>query len=407
MVDVVRSTPLCATLLTLAACAGTGGGVEQRTFVVRRDLAAVPAAHQPAARALLEAADALEAGDRERAGTKLLTAATISLQPRLAAHLRAAHQTWVTGSGQQELEASLLAGTAGPLVAPFHAPADRVLGSIQVGVLLAAEQGRLEHLLGNLHRFEDWLELSGEGERPPRDRLVVARLLARSGDLEEGATSTHYAGEAGSVSVFWSTMLRERSWRDGVRPCAERCLAPSDAARVTADAHLRWTAACGAADQLGPDMDLARFGADRAPLQEAWADAVGALARAWLVEELVADDAERGEAACTFVAAALHALADARRGTGRDAQGTAAALELRRLWSAGALKLEEGRLAVDADATLECARELCHELAAIAVQRDADRARVVLHGEGLPPELEDLVSDAALLPRVEAAPLFR
>jgi len=407
MVGAVRSTQLSAALLALVACAAPGGDAAPRTFVVRRDLGGIPTAHQPTARALVEAADALEVGDKERAGARLLGAATGSLQPRLAAHLRAAHHTWVSRSGQAELEASLLAGTAGPLVAPFHAESGQAPGAIQVGVVLSAEQERLDHLLGHLHRFEDWLELSAAGERPPRDRLVVARLLARAGDVEPGAVHTHLRGEAGSLSVFWSAMLRERVWRDGVRPCAELCLVPADAARVTADAHLRWYAARSGAEQLGPGVDRSRFGEDRAPLRLAWADAIGALARAWLVEELVADEEERAEAACTYVAAALRTLADARSGDEPPAHGAASTLELRRLWRAGALRLEQGRLAVDVDATLASARALCTELAAIAVQRDVDRARVLLHGEGLPRELEALVTDVLELPGVERVPVFR
>lgn len=380
--------------------------------MVHRDLDALPPSYRPTARALAQAVDALAGGDRAAAAGHLMLAAATCPDPHQAHHLRAAHRSWLTGADFDELESSVLGLGTGPLIATF-APENERLRSIQFGVIEGSEQDALDHLLSQLNRFEEWLGLLSSGERETMDRLIIARVLARSGPMSPGTLHTRLPdsslrrAEIGSISVFWRTMLRERWWRNSVAPLALATLAPGDAAQVSADAHLRWYATRYACYQVGPGPDRELFGEDWGPLMITKADVLAALARTWLVEEGAVSASESREAACTLVAMALRGAADARRGEGPRSHERAGMLQLVWLASRGGIEAGADGIVVNVEATFEAARELAIELASIAVQRDTGRARALLNrGEQVPDFIEAALQLAVVLPFERREPLF-
>ncbi len=415
IVGPVRFPPIPIACLLFAGCASETirPAEEPPTFAVTLDLDRVPPAHQPTARALLQAAAALETGDREAAGASLLIAAAGSPQPHLASHLRAAHRTWMSKAGHAELEATLLATTDEPLIAPFWAAPGEPLNSIQVGLVQGREQVPVDHLLANLNAFEEWLGRGNDQPHAATDRVVIARLLGRAGSVAPTAVHTRApAGptrgeEAGSVSVLWRTMLHELRWKANVEVTAAHILAPTAAVRVTPNAHLRWHAARFATFQVGPSLDGETFGDVASSLMNAKASTLAALARVWLAQEGEVAPSEKGDALCTWVAMALQTLVDADRGYATPLEKKAAQLVLAWLFERQAIVLNEGRVVVRITATLAAGHALVEELAIVAVQRDVGRARALLkQSETLPDVVETAIEELAAREVVAPVPVF-
>lgn len=415
MVDAVLHPTLILLLVVMAGCASPApsGPTGPTTFPFRPDTGRVPQAHLTTAGALIRAAQALEAGDRRAAGEELGRAAASSPQPDLAEHLSAASNTWETGGGAERVEATLLRAGSGPLIAPLFVAPSGHIESIQLGTVDVDEQAPLDYLLGNLNRFEEWAGIGGRGDRASRDRVVIARLIARGGAVEDGSMHTYLPEDSarreavGSCSVFWRGMLLECWWKPGVKPVAELLLVPDQAALVTPEAHLRWYATRFGTYQVGPRLLREHFGEDWDALVTTRADVTSMLARTWLALEGTVHPQEAMDATCTLVAMAFRALADAESGEASAAQARAARLQLQWLVELGAIVLEEGRVRIDGRVARDASKALITELATIAVQRDASRGRALLdRGDRLPEEWRALYRAAARLPREERVPVF-